>query len=37
MTVIKFVQSRCLIDFLCNVSKIQNIHHSQHIRHREVV
>ncbi|URD86985.1 hypothetical protein MUK42_31337 [Musa troglodytarum] len=37
MTVIKFAQSRCLINFLCTVSKIQNINHSQHIRPREVV
>ncbi|URD87621.1 hypothetical protein MUK42_30612 [Musa troglodytarum] len=35
--VIKFAQSRCLIDFLCTISKIQNIDHSKLIRPREVV
>ncbi|URE45295.1 hypothetical protein MUK42_33231 [Musa troglodytarum] len=34
--VIKFAQSRCLIDCFCTVSKIQNIDHSLLIRPREV-
>ncbi|URE45144.1 hypothetical protein MUK42_23714 [Musa troglodytarum] len=37
MTVIKFAQSRCLINFLHTISKIQNVDHAQLIRHREVV
>ncbi|URD88447.1 hypothetical protein MUK42_11087 [Musa troglodytarum] len=32
-----FSQSRCLIIFLCTITKIQNIDHSQHIICREVV
>ncbi|URE49773.1 hypothetical protein MUK42_33241 [Musa troglodytarum] len=36
MTIIKFAQSRCFIGFLRNVSKIQNIDHSQLIRPGEV-
>ncbi|URE12903.1 hypothetical protein MUK42_14071 [Musa troglodytarum] len=36
MTVIKFAQSRCLINFFRTVSKIQNTNHSQHIKPREV-
>ncbi|URE07534.1 hypothetical protein MUK42_34194, partial [Musa troglodytarum] len=28
MTIIKFAQSQCLIDFLWTISKIQNINHS---------
>ncbi|URD89369.1 hypothetical protein MUK42_30711 [Musa troglodytarum] len=35
--VIKFTQSRCLIDFLCTISKIQNIDHSQLFRPMKVV
>ncbi|URD89269.1 hypothetical protein MUK42_24793 [Musa troglodytarum] len=35
--VIKFTQSRCLIDFLRTISKIQNFNHSQLIRPKEVV
>ncbi|URD90697.1 hypothetical protein MUK42_33353, partial [Musa troglodytarum] len=37
VTVIKFAQTRYLIDFFRTISKIQNIDHSQHIRPREVV
>ncbi|URD91270.1 hypothetical protein MUK42_32397 [Musa troglodytarum] len=37
MMVIKFVQSQCWISFLCTISKIQNIDHSQLIRPTEVV
>ncbi|URD89986.1 hypothetical protein MUK42_31212 [Musa troglodytarum] len=37
MIVIKFAQSRYLIDFFCIVSKIQNIDHSQLISPRKVV
>ncbi|URD90710.1 hypothetical protein MUK42_32311 [Musa troglodytarum] len=36
MTAIKFAQGQCLINFLCSISKIQNISHSQLIRPREV-
>ncbi|RWW53777.1 hypothetical protein BHE74_00039696, partial [Ensete ventricosum] len=31
-TTLNFVQSRVLIDFLCTISKFQNIGHSQLIR-----
>ncbi|URE01535.1 hypothetical protein MUK42_37000, partial [Musa troglodytarum] len=37
VTIIKFAQSRFLIDFLCTISKIQNINHSQVISPRDVV
>ncbi|URE11486.1 hypothetical protein MUK42_14505 [Musa troglodytarum] len=37
MTVIKFVESQCLIGFLLIISKIKNIDHSKLIRPREVV
>ncbi|URE02575.1 hypothetical protein MUK42_33614, partial [Musa troglodytarum] len=37
VTIIKFVQSQYLIDFLRIILKIKNIDHSQHIRPREVV
>ncbi|URE00693.1 hypothetical protein MUK42_20757, partial [Musa troglodytarum] len=37
VTVIKFAQSQSLISFLCTISKISNINHSQLIRPREVV
>ncbi|URE10784.1 hypothetical protein MUK42_13708 [Musa troglodytarum] len=36
MMVIKYVQNRCLTNFLRNISKIQNTDHSQLIRPREV-
>ncbi|URE03057.1 hypothetical protein MUK42_33713, partial [Musa troglodytarum] len=37
LTIIKFAQSRYLIDFLCTISKIQNIDYSQLIRPKKVV
>ncbi|URE47340.1 hypothetical protein MUK42_32685 [Musa troglodytarum] len=35
--VIKFMQSQGSIDFLCTISKIKNINHSQHISTREAI
>ncbi|URE10427.1 hypothetical protein MUK42_14719 [Musa troglodytarum] len=36
MAILKFAQSRCLIDIFHTISKIQNIDHSQIIRPKEV-